>query len=301
VSSLTKDNTFSPKLVLQRLLQTAPILLITMILCSPVYAGLATCAGSYTLGNSNPNDLVPPGGSSAGCEQVDKQFSTFGYTPGGTNPVAGSGVAVNFAGTSPLSAIGVEFGGSNTWNVNSPSASTTAIGTYDVAVDPAFSNSITSMTLSANATFGTPALGTDNITLFEYFCAGGAAACAGGAAATGGINLTSPTAGYLEFIDTGTGFGSGSNQFVCFNNGGSSCTASSNNTINFVTSIYTGGFKDIYIANNVSVSSTSGVQVSLNNFTENYFESLDTPEPSTFALMGVALAGLGLARYRRKV
>ncbi len=267
-----------------------------------MYASLSTCAGSYALGNSNPNDLVPPGGSSAGCEQVDKQFSTFGYTSGGTNPVAGSGVAVNFAGTNPLSAIGVEFGGSNTWNVNSPSSSTTAIGTYDVAVDPAFHGnySITSMTLSANATFGTPALGTDNITLFEYFCAGGAAACAGGGAATGGINLTAPTAGYLEFVDDGNGFGTNSNQFVCFNNGGSSCTQSTNNTVNFVTSIYPAGFKDIYIANNIAVSSTSGVQVSLNNFTENYFESLDTPEPSTFAMIGIALAGLGLAHYRRK-
>ena len=271
-----------------------------MILCSPAYAGLTTCAGSYALGNSNPNDLVPPGGSSAGCEQVDKQFSTFGYTPGGTNPTAGSGVAVNFAGTNPLSAIGVEFGGSNTWSVNSPLASTTAVGTYDVLVDPAFSNSITSMTLSANATFGTPTVGTDNITLFEYFCAGGAAACAGGGAATGGINLSSPTAGYLEFIDDGNGFGSGSNQFVCFNNGGSSCTASTNNTVNFKTSIYTAGFTDIFIANNISVSSTSGVQVSLNNFTENYFESLDAPEPSTFILMGSALAAVAALRLRKR-
>lgn len=281
------------------------IILTTVVFSSSLYAGLTPCAGTYNLGNSGAAALVSPGGSSAGCEQVDKEFANFNYSNGGANPEAGGSVPVTFAGTSPTTAIGAMFGSLDTWSVASAGATTYAVVPYNVTVDPASGPgngqyyAITSMNLLANASFSLPAGASDNVTLFEYFCAGGSAACTTGTL-TAGINLAAPTAGYIEFVENGSGFSTSASEVICFNNGGSSCTAVGGNTVNFAASIYTAGFTNIIVASGISVSSSSSAQVSLNRFTENYFETLDTPEPATFGLMGVVLAGLGLLSFRKR-
>jgi hypothetical protein len=280
--------------------------LLALVLSSALYAGLTPCAGTYNLGNSGSAALVPPGGSSLGCEQVDKEFNNFNYSNGGSNPEAGSSVPVMFAGSSPTSAIGITFGSADpTWGVSTAGATSSAVINYTNTVDPAYGPgggafyAITSMELFATASFTLPAGTSDNVTLHEYFCAGGSAACTTGTL-TDGINLAAPTAGYIEFIDQGNGVGSNSTELICFNNGTSSCTPTSGFLINFATSIYSAGFTSMIVASDISVSSVSGTQVSLNNFTENYFETLDTPEPATFGLMGVALAGLSLLGLRKR-
>src|ERR1700693_3182716 len=118
------------------------------------------------------------------------------------------------------------------------------------------------MELFATASFTLPAGTSDNVTLFEYFCAGGSAACTTGTL-TDGINLAAPTAGYIEFIDQGNGVGSNSSELICFNNGANSCTATSGFLINFATSIYQSGFTSMIVASDISVSSVTGTQVSL--------------------------------------
>jgi hypothetical protein len=245
-----------------------------------------------------------------GCEQVDKQFTNFGYSSGGSVPVSGGNVDVAFSGSNP-SGITAEFGNPNslnpTWNVAAPGATTTAVAPYNVAVDPTAVSvppgnfySITAMNLSVNYSLTLPAAPADSITVTEYFCGGGAAACAGGSASSGGILLTAPTAGSIVFTVVGSaGGGDSAIESICFNNGSSSCTPVVGSSINFATTNFALGFQDVYTASNLALSS-SGTQVGLNYFTEGYFETLETPEPATFGLMGTALAGLGLLGLRKR-
>jgi len=53
------------------------IVLTALIFSSSLQAGLTPCAGTYNLGNSGASALASPGGSAAGCEQVDKEFANF--------------------------------------------------------------------------------------------------------------------------------------------------------------------------------------------------------------------------------
>jgi len=285
--------------------------LISLAFLGSAHAGISACTGTYDLGSSSgsPTDLVPPGGASGGCEQVDKQFTAFNYTPGGNVPVSGNNVDVSFLGTSPTSGIGAEFGNplsiNPTWNLAANGATTNAIAPYNVAVDPTAESvpagefySIVEMNLGVNYSLTLPAGTSDSITVTEYFCGGGAAACSGGGASTGGINLADPTAGYIVFTVLGNaGGGDSASESVCFNNGGSTCTAAVASVVNFAATNYTTGFTDIYVASNLALTS-GGTQVGLNYFTEAYFEDLESPEPSTFVLIGAALGGLALLRRR---
>jgi hypothetical protein len=292
------------------ILPSATFFILANLVCSSsLFAGLTPCAGTYNLGNSGAGALVSPGGASAGCEQVDKEFNNFNYSTGGSSPEGGSSVPVTFAGTSPTTAIGATFGLSNTWSDGSTggttAANTTAVAAYSVAVDPASSlpsgqyYAITSLSLSVNSSITTPVGTSDTAILFEYFCAGGSADCTTGTL-TDGINLAAPTAGYIKFVESGSGFSTSGAEVICFNNGASSCTPVGGNAVNFAASIYTAGFTSIIVASDISVATVSGTQVSVNNFTENYFETLDTPEPSTFILMGSALAGIAALRFRKR-
>jgi hypothetical protein len=288
--------------------------LLALGLAGSANASLTPCGSggvTYNLGTSttpNSGALVAPGANSAGCEQVDKEFSGFNYTNGGTlvDQVAGSAVPVLFVGSSPTTGISAVFGNTGfgaapTWSVSTNGTTTSAIIPYDVTVDPASSLpdgqffSITSMALNSNVQLTSPAGASDSITIIEYFCGGGAAACVGGGTSTGGILMTAPTAGFLEFNEVGNGGGATIADSSCFNNGGSSCTVNGSNVVNFGTF----NFTDVYVTSNVALSS-GGAQVAVNWFQEEFFQDLEAPEPATFGLMGVALAGLGFLRLRKR-
>ncbi len=297
------------------------IIFVVSVFASSAYAGLATCnpppSPNYNLG-SGSSGLVSPGGSSVGCEQVDKEFTAFNYAPGASNPVDGTNVPVTFSGTNPTGPVSVQFGSNATWEVSTNGTSTSASVSYGVAVDPspppAFAPppgenyAVIALALGQQATItsGFPAAtANDTITLFEYFCGGGASSCMGGGASTGFINMTAATAGFFEYTLTQTPAGTSSSAVIsCFNNNGTTdCSNPANATggslISFASSNYSQGFQNISTFSTLSVTS-GGDDTSLNFFKETYFEDLDTPEPATFGLMGVALAGLGFLHLRKR-
>ncbi len=293
------------------------VFLCTVGLATLAHAGLTPCAGTYNLG-AGANGLVG-GAASAGCEQVDKEFNAFNYIPDVSNPVLGGAVPVTFSGVTPTGAISVQFGDSNpTWDAAVSGTSTSASIFYNITVDPSapsapppgLNYAIVALALSQNVslTTGFPPGTADSIVLYEYFCAGGAAACAGGSSATGNINMTAPTAGFLVYKLNGNGNGYTAGTSSCFNNGNTNAAtdcatlanaAPSSSLINFGTSNYSGGFQSIYTFSTLSVNS-GGDDTALNFFKETYFQELDTPEPATFGVMGIALAGLGILSFRKK-
>jgi hypothetical protein len=318
---LSQKNTNNKELMM-RTPRAILFALITLGFSGSAYAGLASCSGTYNLGTST-SGLLPGGSSSAGCEQTDKEFNAFNYTPG-TNPVVGSSVNVNFLGSVDTGPIGVQFGPTG-WaaDCSAPCTTTTTASTsYNVAVDPAppapyappagDKYAIDAMALGENVslTTGFPQGSNDSIVLYEYFCAGGAALCSGGSAATGGINLSAATAGFLVYNLTGNGSGYTGITSVCFNNGnttGTDCAALSSSAdyitntslVNFLASSYSQGFQNVSTYTSLNVTS-GGDPTLLNYFVEDYFQELETPEPATFGLMGAALAGLGLLNLRKR-
>ena len=280
------------------------------------YAGLAACNGAtYNLG-TGANGLLPGGAASGGCQQLDKQFSGFGYSSVG-NFVPGSTVPVTFGGTTFAGPIFVQMGASQTpvWDVNTNGQNTQANASYNIAVDPASSPgtgesyAIIKMTFNEQYTItaGNSVIGNDGLTLFEYFCAGGQTACVGGSAATGGINMTAATAGFIEFTLTGNSNSSQTFNFACFNNGNTNsstdCATQSNalsgSQVNFALTNYNLGFQNVYVFSTLSVTS-GGDDISLNYLKDNYYQILDVPEPGAFGLIGASLAGLALLRLRRR-
>jgi len=234
--------------------------------------------------------------------------------------VAGANVPVTFSGTTYLGPISMQYGTgqSPTWDANTatnPSnPTTTATASYIIQVDnaqapPQESYAIIKMSFNEQYTLtaGNTVTGNDGLTLFEYFCAGGASACSGGSAATGGINMAAKTAGFIEFVLSGNSNGSSTSNFACFNNGNTNsltdCATQSNaiagSTVNFANTNYLQGFQAVAVYSTLSVTS-AGDDISLNYFKDNYYQILDTPEPATFGLLGMALAALGLLKSRKR-
>jgi hypothetical protein len=170
------------------------------------------------------------------------------------------------------------------------------------------------MTISQNVTeqSGFPSSGSDNITLYEYFCAGGASACSGGGASTGGINLSAATAGFMVYTLNGNGASSTATTSSCFNNGStnsstdcaqlssSSLLVANSSLINFLASNYALGFSQIYTYSTLSVVTGTNTTTALNFFTEGYYQELNLPEPGTFSTLGAALAALCALALRKR-
>lgn len=299
-----------------------PFVLIMLGFSGSAQAGLVACTGTYNLGASTLG-LLPGGTSSGGCEQIDKQFTAFNYTPG-ANPLPGSSVNVGFTGSSDAGPIGVQFGPTG-WAADCAapcSTSTSASASYNVAVDPAPPApytppagefyTIDALALGENAslTTGIPTGSSDSITLYEYFCGGAPGACAGGTSATGGISLSAATAGFLVYSLNGNANAYSATTSVCFNNGNitaNDCAALTSSVdyspatsfVSFLATNYSSGFQNLSTFSTLTVTS-GGDTTSLNYFIQDFYQELETPEPTSFGLMGAALAGLGLAGLRKR-
>jgi len=133
---------------------------------------------------------------------------------------------------------------------------------------------------------------TQTITVLTTLCLGqtSIAGCTGANQAT--ILATIPeTPGAISYTCNGNAGGVGFN-FSCTNG-----VVNINNAFH-ATQV---GVSSAFTMNHVAAFGTGAPLIDLNSYTLSYSQFADTPEPSTFGLLGSALAGLGfLARRRRR-
>jgi hypothetical protein len=124
----------------------------------------------------------------------------------------------------------------------------------------------------------------DQIKMFEQFCLG---------SATFNCVQGNSNYGYLEVLMTSNGSGGFTSVFTVCTPGASGCTTSNPGiaSITFISQT------DIGISDTVSIRTVAGETspVFIDSFDNGF---MDAPEPSTFVLLGSALAGVGLLRLR---
>lgn len=259
------------------------------------WASLGACSGTYNLGTGT-NGLVSPGTAAAGCEQVNQQFENFGYS--GSSAFPGSGVDAVFGGSSETGGVTATY--SSSWAITSGSSVQSDISGGDV-IDPSQGDyAITSLSVTANgASLGGSGYYLDFLTVTVYFCVG---------SATFNCNLSSPNYGVIEYSLAGNYY---TNQptvanYVCYNNGDdgycSSLTSSgTSSTVSINLTNYSGlahGTEMIGYETIVNMTSSDGSKVSVGSALDDFYETYEAPEPSTFALAGVALIAIALRRRR---
>ena len=128
----------------------------------------------------------------------------------------------------------------------------------------------------------------------EEFCLG---------ATSFNCNSSSANFGYIQEIQQTNAWGSVSTlEQVCVNNGGSSCTVTTGSlSLNLASfSNYKAGVTQVAIQDYVSTAGGYWSTANLAGFDNGFEQCLMTPEPASFALVGIILVGLGVARRASK-
>jgi PEP-CTERM motif len=276
---------------------------VSLLSATQAIAGLTSCnvptPTTYNLGTST-NGLISPGTADLGCEQVNEQFSGFAYTQNSLPPSpTGPNVNANFGGTTETGGVTATFSSAG-WS--DPTAGTLCCAgssvNFDTAVDTSFGDyAVTALTL----TVGSPSLGGgiangSQLNVYLEFCVG---------ATTFNCNITSPNFGEIRYALIANGTTTHVSNFICYNNGatsndpclgtltsiGSSTTISINLASYFTT---THGTQTIALDNSVSYDTETSNTVSVASVEDTLTEANEAPEPSTFLLLGAALAGLAV-------
>ncbi|HEY1753817.1 MAG TPA: PEP-CTERM sorting domain-containing protein [Bryobacteraceae bacterium] len=277
---------------------TGLLLLGAAVLATPALASDVACS------SPQPLNAAMGTGATNGCTYVDNNFLNFAAaaptgSADGNFPTLTGGFApsIEFVASGLLPTYTLDFtttGAPNSavFSCNANSWCTSGLTTpftasQSLTYDATTASGYNGLSLTDGA-LQTAFLNTDSvITTEEQFCLGGASV-AGCAAAD---------LGYIEITETGTGGGTPTYNTVytvCTPGaGGCTITNPGSATVTFATQLQIG------IEDTITISNTLGEDraVFLDSF-DNTFDVL--PEPSTFALLGIGLAGFGILGSRRK-
>lgn len=305
-SALTYANMKRPRA--GRIWRAAPIVL-SFAWAASNSSAASTCTGTYNLGSynsvSNTDGLV----GSTGCEQLDKIFSNFSYSPSSTGP-AGSSISVAFSGASETGGISDQFGddsGTATWTLDNSQSNRnqimTATQTNEVTVDTGYGNyAITQVALTEDdLAILNGANGTSGEVLMT-FCTNSSVTCTSTDSNFGEIILYVPhsTNNPVEYYECYNGNSTGCSATPTFTatgtNSGAAVTFTETLALN-ATNIYS-----MYLSNEVIMTTANGAtdSVVLSGYQDTVFESAPAvPEPSSFVLLGSALLGASFFKLRK--
>jgi len=222
-----------------------------------------------------------------GCEITDKIFSNFSSNPAGdaaTIEMLNSSVA-GTVGSNTITGLLSNFDAPGLWQLT-PNATTTSVFTYSGQIDN-----------SAVSAPSTGAWDLTKLTLVESFNPGNASQMNNGDSLSvlmqfcPGTAIFSPGCANLQFI-----------QAVLTKNPTLTLTySSSSGSTDGTLDISSLGVKGTYAVQDTLtfVGTASGSTFALTGISNGFDETGIAPEPSTFGLFGLGLAGLGAMAYRR--
>ena len=252
---------------------------------SQAWASITACpsaggTGTQTLDTINAN-------SPTGCQLLDKQFSNFTSTPVGQtstiemlNTTTGGNLGAN-----AITGLVLNFDAPGIWQL-SPNSTTTSVLNYEGTIDPTFTPppttgawTVSQISLVINFNPGNAAQfkNGDSITVRMEWCPGATTV-------TGCANL--------QFI-----------QGILTKNPTLTLTYSNSlgNTNSFMDVSSFGATSNFAVRNTLTFNGTANGSTFVLTGISNGFDELGiAPEPTTFAMFGIALAGLGALRYRRR-
>lgn len=246
------------------------------------------CSGSYSF---DPTTGIP---ATSGCEQADKFFSSFSYYANNGAPPAADNIFVTFSGSSPAGPI-TDLFSSPGW-INSVSTGSVFLYNYtqvDLVSNPGFVITGFDLAVGSISLPGTcaPSDGgplCDSVQIITNICTNlNTNTCA------------NPDANYGQ-LNYSTAATQGVSQTYCY----ATCSGGSNSGQTSVTFDPALGITSIFVTNWVIINNWDGNPVTLNGFSNDFFEAASSstavPEPGTFCLLGTALSAVGLWRLRRR-
>jgi hypothetical protein len=281
---------------LAKILSSKLLLALLLMFASMSWGSVTACS---TAANGSTFSSFGPSNSGDGCAEIDKSFTSLTAVSG---PILATDLQLWATGTAPsgntINPVVANFdttGSANTWSVNGKLTQTSS---FSYVVDANTGGSFTGGTYPSPTTgfvwamnsltfvpTGAFSSGTGTETIAMLFCLGQATTAGCAAANQGTITAT--------FTDVG----GSTPTFSCTVGTAGTCVSPTGNVVNGFS------FTEVSVLDTISLSQTqngNGHIFTLSNIETDFGEFAEAPEPSTFAMIGTALAGVAFLRFRKK-